>query len=198
MVLAASQSLPVKSLDEFVAFAKSNPGKVTFASAGVGSTIQLPMELLKLQGGLDIAHIPYKGAAPALTDLLGGQVASMFAGVPLLQPHIKSGKVRALAVTSAKRVPELPGVPTIADSGFPGFEVMFWFAVFAPSGTPRPILAKIHSDIVRALRSPDIQRRLTEEALNIAASTPDQLAEFVRAEDTKWSKVIREAKLRLE
>jgi tripartite-type tricarboxylate transporter receptor subunit TctC len=198
MVLAVPPSFSVKSLEEFVAFARSNPGKVTYASAGVGSTIQLPMELLKLQGKLDIAHIPYKGAAPALTDLLGGQVASMFAGVPLLQPHIKSGKLHALAVTSARRVPELPGVPTIGDSGFPGFEVMFWFAVFAPSGTPRQILAKIHTDIVRALRSPDIQRRYAEEGMNIAASTPDQLAEFVKAEDAKWSKVIKESKLTLE
>jgi tripartite-type tricarboxylate transporter receptor subunit TctC len=198
MVLLVNASLPIKSIQDLVADAKANPGKLTYGSAGVGSTIQLPMELLKLQARLDIVHVPYKGGAPALVDLLGGQVSSMFAGLPLTQAHIKSGKLRALAVTSLQRSAELPNVPTIAESGFPDFEVMFWFAVFAPSGTPVPILTKIHADVVRALRSLDVQRRLGDEGLNIAASTPRQLAEYVKAEDAKWSKVIKEAKLTLE
>jgi tripartite-type tricarboxylate transporter receptor subunit TctC len=198
MVLAVNPSLPFKTIQEFVAYAKANPGKLTYASAGVGSTIQLPMELLRLQAGVDIVHVAYKGAAPALTEVLGGQVASMFAGLPALQAHIKSGKLRALAVTASKRSAELPNVPTIAESGFPGFEVMFWFAVFAPAGTPQAVVTKLQADVVKALRTPDVQRRLIEEGLEISASSPDQLAEYVKAETTKWSKVIREAKITLE
>ena len=191
MVLVVNASVPANSIKEFVAYAKANPGKLTYASAGVGSTIQLPMELLKLQAGVDISHIPYPGAAPAITDLLGGNVSAMFAGIPALQAHIKSGKLRALGVTSSARSTEFPTVPTIAESGYPGFEAMFWFATFAPALTPAPIVEKLHSNIVKALQSPDVQARMNDAGVNIAASSPEQLTEYIKAESTKWEKVIK-------
>jgi tripartite-type tricarboxylate transporter receptor subunit TctC len=156
------------------------------------------MELLKLQSGADFTHIPYKGAAPAVIDLLGGQVAAMFAGIPALQAHIKSGKLRALAVTSTTRSRELPTVPTIAESGYPGFEAMFWFAVFVPASTPKQIITALHGKIVTALHSPDVQRRLIEMGMEISASTPEQLNEYLKTETLKWEKVINAGRITID
>ena len=193
MVLVVHPSTPAKSVSEFVAFAKANPGKINYASAGAGSILHLAMEMFRSQAGITIVHVPYKGAAPAVADLLGGHVFAMFADLPLLQPHIKAGKLRALGVTTAKRSSQLPNAPTIAEAGVPGYEAMFWLATLAPAATPRPILAKLHADLVKALGAPDIQRRLTEQGLDVVGSTSDELGTFIKSETIKWAKAVKDS-----
>lgn len=193
MVLVVHPSAPAKSVSEFVAYAKANPGKVNYASAGAGSILHLSMEMFRSQAGVIIVHVPYKGAAPALVDLLGGQVLAMFAGLPLLRPHINAGKLRALGVASPKRSSQLPNVPTITEAGVPGYEVMFWFAGLAPAVTPRPILVRVHTDLVKALGAPDVRRRLEEQGIDIIGSTRDELGAFIRAETIKWAKAVKDS-----
>ena len=193
MVLVLYPAVPARSVSEFVAYAKANPGKINYASGGVGSILHLSMEMFRSMTGTNIVHVPYKGGAPALADLLGGHVLAMFGDLPLLQPHIKTGKMRALGVTTTKRSAQLPNVPTIAESGVPGFEAMLWFATFAPAAVPKPILAKLNADLVKVLNAPDMQRRLAENGVDAAASTPEQLAAFVKSETIKWAKVVKDS-----
>jgi tripartite-type tricarboxylate transporter receptor subunit TctC len=198
MVLVVNPSLPARTLGELIAYAKANPGKVTYGSAGVGSFIHVPMEMFKLRAGVNMVHVPYKGAAPALAELLGGHVSALIAGVPLLQPHVKSGKLRALGVSTTSRTPYLPDVPTIAESGLPGFEVVFWFATMTPAATPKPIIAKLSADIAKALAAPDVRRRFGDEGLDAVGSTPEQLASFLAIETPKWTKVVKDAAITLD
>jgi tripartite-type tricarboxylate transporter receptor subunit TctC len=180
-------------VSEFVAYAKANPGKISFASAGVGTSQHLAMELLKSMTGINVVHVPYKGGHPALTDLLGGQVQAMFAAVPTSQATIKAGKVRALGVSSLKRSLKLPDVPTIAESGVPGFSVTSWYGLCAPAAVPKPILARLHDDLAKVLAMPDTQQRLSEQGIDVTPSSPEEFAEFVKSEVAKWAKVVKEA-----
>ena len=192
VVLMSTPQFPARTVSEFVAYAKANPGKVSYGSAG--SAPRLAMELLRSLTGIDVVHIPYKGSAPAATDLIGGQIAVMFDNIQAHLPSIKSGRIRALGVGSAKRVAVLPDVPTLQEAGIP-FEATIWYAVFAPAGVPAPILAKLNADIVTALNAPDVLQRLNDMGLSVTPSTPAQLAALVKSEAARWGKVVRETGL---
>lgn len=192
-VLVVHPSLPATSVKELIALAKSKPGELTFASSGNGTSIHLAGELFKTMTGTKMLHIPYKGSAPAITDLLGGQTNMMFDNLPSAMPHIKSGKLRALAVTSAHRSAALPDVPTIAESGIPGYEASSWFGVVAPAGTPKEIVAKINADIVRGLSAPDLKDRLSGQGAEPVGNTPEQFAAYIKTETAKWAKVVKES-----
>ena len=161
-VLSVHPSVPVNSVSEFIAYAKARRGKINYGSSGVGTSPHLTMELFKLTTGIDLVHVPYKGGAPALIDLLGGHIPVMFANLPEHLPSIKSGKLRALGVSTAKRSPQLPDVPTVAESGVPGFEVMVWYGLCAPAGVPKPIVAKLNADIVKTLNMPEVKERMAQ------------------------------------
>ena len=192
-VLVVHPSLPAKSVKELIALIKAKPGELTFASSGNGTSIHLAGELFKSMTGTTMLHIPYKGSAPALTDLLGGQTNMMFDNLPSSIQHIKSGKLRALAVTSSHRSSALPDVPTVAESGVPGFEASSWFGVLAPAGTPREIVNKINADIVKALSAPEIRERLSGQGAEPVGNTPEQFAAYIKAESAKWAKVVKES-----
>jgi len=197
-VLVVHPSLPVASVAELVAAAKREPGKLSYASAGPGSQLQLAMELFKSAAGVDIVHVPYKGAAPALNDVLAGHVSSMVSNVLSAKPHIDAGKLRALAVTSLKRVDALPGVPTMAESGFAGYEVVNWFGLFAPAGTPAPIVAWLNAGAVRVLATEDMKQRLATEGAEPVGSTSAAFAVFIKDEMARWSAAARTANIRPE
>lgn len=192
-VLLVHPSVPVKTVGEFIGYAKANPGKISFASAGVGTSQHLAMELLKSMTGINVVHVPYKGGHPAMTDLLGGQVQAMFAAVPTSQATIKAGKLRALGVSSPARSKQLPDVPTIAESGVPGFAVTSWYGLCAPAGVPQAVLAKLQADVHKVLTQPDTEHRLAEQGIEVAATSSEQFAEFVKTEIAKWAKVVKEA-----
>ena len=190
-VLAVYPAFPVNSVAELIALAKSKPGTINFASSGSGTSIHMSGELFKSMAGVDMTHVPYKGSAPALTDLMGGQVQIMFDNLPSALPLIKAGKLRAIAVTSLKRAPALPDVPTISESGLPGFEASSWFGVLAPAGTPAPIVAKINADVNKWLQSPEAREQMLAQGANAAGGTPEQFAAHIRAETEKWAKVVK-------
>jgi tripartite-type tricarboxylate transporter receptor subunit TctC len=192
-LLLVHPSVPTATVGEFIAYAKANPGKISMASAGVGTSQHLALELFKSMTGTQLVHVPYKGGHPALTEVLGGQVQGMFAAVPTSQASIKAGKVRALGVTSLKRSPKLPDVPTIAESGVPGFSVTSWYGLCAPAAVPKPILARLHDDLVKVLAMPDTQQRLSEQGIDVTPSSPEEFAEFIKSEVAKWAKVVKEA-----
>jgi tripartite-type tricarboxylate transporter receptor subunit TctC len=194
-VLIVNPSLPAHSVGEFIALAKAAERKLDYGSPGIGTSPQLSMELFKLMSGIELVHIPYKGNAPAIADLLGGQLPVMFDNLPGSMGHIKAGRVRVLGVSSAVRHPSLPDVPTIAESGLPGFEVVVWYAVFA-AGTPPPdVLARLAAAASRAVNSPEVQKKLSETGVDPGASSPDDLATRVRTEMAKWAKVVKDAGL---
>ncbi|HET7199615.1 MAG TPA: tripartite tricarboxylate transporter substrate binding protein [Burkholderiales bacterium] len=197
-VLVVHPSLAVKSLAELIAYAKQHPGQLNFASAGIGTSPQMSVELLKSMAGIDMVHVPYKGTAPGVVDLLAGQVLVMAPNVLTALPHIKSGKLRALAVTSAKRSVALPDIPTVAESGLAGYDSTQWYGVLAPAGTPRPVVARLHDEIVRALRDPDVMKRLAADGAEPVGSTPEDFAAFIRSESEKWAKVAAAAHIRAE
>ena len=190
-VLAVNPAFPVNSVAELIALAKSKPGTINFATSGSGTSIHLSGELFKTMAGVDMTHVPYKGSSPALTDLMGGQVQIMFDNLPSALPLNKAGKLRAIAVTSQKRAPVLPDVPTISESGLPGFEASSWFGVLAPTGTPAPIVAKINADVNKWLQSPEARDQLLAQGANAAGGTPEQFAAHIRAETEKWAKVVK-------
>jgi tripartite-type tricarboxylate transporter receptor subunit TctC len=192
-VLVANPSQPFKTVPELIAYAKVNPGKVTYGSSGNGSSIHLSGELFKTMAKVDMVHVPYKGSAPAVNDLLGGQIAIMFDNLPSALPHIKAGKLRAIAVTSAKRSPELPNVPTIAESGVPGYEATSWFGMFAPAATPPAIVAQLNAVIVKALNDPEIKKRISEQGAEVHPETPAEFAAYIQKESAKWGKVVRDS-----
>jgi len=190
-ILVVHPSVPAKNVNELIALAKANPGKISFASAGSGSSLHLSGELFNLMANVNIVHIPYKGSAPAVTDLLGGQVQLMFDNAPSALQHVKLGKLRALAVTSAQRSPAAPDVPTMIEAGLAGYEVTSWFALFAPANTPKEIIQKLNSEINKALTTPAMVESLAKMGAVAAGNTSMQLTEFVATETTKWAKVIK-------
>lgn len=194
-VLVVHPSVPAQSLKEFVALVKANPGKYNYASPGFGTSPQMTMELFKLTAGIDLFHVPYKGGAPALADVMGGQVAGMFGNLPEQLAAIKSGKTRALAVSSSQRNAQLPEVPTVAESGFPGFEVTVWYAVCAQSGVPRPILDKLHATLVKTLVLPEIRARLAESSIEATPTSQEEFAAFIQAETERWARVVKDANI---
>jgi tripartite-type tricarboxylate transporter receptor subunit TctC len=190
-VLEVTPSLPVNTVSDLIKLAKEKPGQINFASSGSGTSIHLSGELFKTMAGVDMTHVPYKGSAPAITDLMGGQVQVMFDNLPSSLQQIKAGKLRAIAVTSAQRAPSLPNVPTIAESGLAGFEASSWFGVVAPAGTPQAIIARINADINQWLQSPDAKEKLLAQGAAAAGGTPEQFAAYIRTETEKWAKVVK-------
>jgi tripartite-type tricarboxylate transporter receptor subunit TctC len=190
-VLEVNPAVEAKTVAELIALAKKNPGKLNFASSGSGTSVHMSAELFKLLAGLDIVHVPYKGSAPALTDLLGGQVDLMFDNLPASLSHIKAGKLRPLAVTSAHRSPALPEVPTMAEAGIEGYEATAWFGVLAPAGTPRPIVEKLAAEIAKGLKTPAGKAALADQGAEAVGGTPDEFGVFIKAELEKWAKVVK-------
>ena len=196
--LASHPSLPVKTLKELIAYAKANPGKLNYASSGTGSGNHLMGEMLKTAAGIDLVHVPYNGGGPGLVALLAREVELMITPPPTLIPQAKAGRVRLLAVSSAKRSPALPDVPTIAESGFPGFESTVWYCVVGPRGLPQPIVAQLHAALTAILKSPEFRDRLAADAVLAESSSPQELMSFIRAEIPKFAKVIRSSGIRPE
>ncbi|MBI3514630.1 MAG: tripartite tricarboxylate transporter substrate binding protein [Proteobacteria bacterium] len=197
-VMVVNPSVPATTVAEFIAYAKANPGKLNYASQGNGTTSHLGAELLRIRAGIDIVHVPYKGTAPALNDLLAGNVDMMFDNLVSSLPQIRAGTLRALAMGSARRAPTLPDVPTLIESGFPDFESTAWFAMVAPARTPPDIVAKLNTTVVAALRQPEVSARLDDLGAATIASTPDVLAAKIRTEIARWAAVIKAAKITLE
>jgi tripartite-type tricarboxylate transporter receptor subunit TctC len=197
-VLAVNADSPVRTVQELIAEAKAKPGALTFASSGAGTSQHLAGELFKRLAGVEITHIPYKGSAPALQDLIGGHVSMVFDNVVAVAALIKSGKVRPLGVTSLKRVQAFPEVPTIAESGLPDYEVVSWQGIFAPAGTPPDIVKRLNEEIVKILRMPDVVERMDTLGLEPIGNTPEEFANFQRAEIAKWARVVKEAGLKPE
>ncbi|RYX94405.1 MAG: tripartite tricarboxylate transporter substrate binding protein [Comamonadaceae bacterium] len=192
-LLVANPAQPFKNVKELIAYAKANPGKLNFGSSGNGSSIHLSGELFKSMTKVDMQHVPYRGSAPAMTDLLGNQVAIMFDNMPSAIQHVRSGKLRPLAVTTAKRSPELPDVPTIAEAGVPGYEATSWFGLLAPAGTPPAVITRLNTAIVKVLADPAVKKKIEEQGAEVVAETPAQFAAFIQSESVKWGKVVRES-----
>jgi tripartite-type tricarboxylate transporter receptor subunit TctC len=190
--LVVHPGVPARNVKELVALARARPGQLNFASAGLGSTNHLATELLKSMTGISVTHIPYKGSAPAVIDVIGGQVDFVIAPMPVVLQHVKGGKLRALAVSTARRAVALPEVPTIAESGFPGYEATNSVGVLAPAGTPREIVAKLNAEIVRVLNLPEVRERLLGLGAEPVGNTPEQFGEYIRVEIAKWGKVVKQ------
>jgi tripartite-type tricarboxylate transporter receptor subunit TctC len=187
-----------KSLDEFLASAKAKPGSFNYASTGPGGMPHLAAELLKATAKVDMVHVPYSGAAPAVTDLLGARVEMMFADIPVLLPHVQAGKLRALAVGSAERVSMLPDVPTTTEKGLPAVEAENWYGIVAPAGTPKAIIDKMHATITAALRTPEVKQKLEPIGAILVGNTPDQFTAYIQSEEKKWAEVVRVSGAKLE
>jgi tripartite-type tricarboxylate transporter receptor subunit TctC len=190
-ILVAHPSLPVSNVKELIAYAKAHPGKLNFGSASVGSVGHLTGVMLNQMAGIDMQHVPYKGSGQAVVDVVGGQIQLMFSGMSSVMGHIKAGRLKPLAVTGAKRSPAVPDVPTIAESGFPGFSATAWYGVLAPANTPRPIVNRLHDEIVKALALPDVKKRLESVGFELVGDSPDQFAQFIKTELKKWDKVVK-------
>ncbi len=197
-VLVLNPSVPAKSVQEVIALAKAQPGKFTYASSGNGTSIHLSGELFKSMTGVDMLHIPYKGSSPAVTDLLAGQVNMMFDNIPSSLPHIKAGKLRALAVTGSKRSQLLPDLPTIAEAGVPGYDSYVWFGIVAPAGTPPEIIARLNAALVKTAATPEFRDRLTGQGYDVLSSTPEQMAASIRSEIDKWGKIVKASGARVD
>ncbi len=191
LVLVAHPSVPANTLKELVAHINAQGGKFQYASAGNGTPQHMTGELFKSVAKLDVIHIPYKGSAPAINDLLGGHVPVMFDSMVAITPHIKSGKVKAIAITSAKRSPQFPDVPTFAEAGYPQVESYAWYGFFAPAGTPKDLVAKINAAALKAMKTPEFQRTLADTGSDFVGDTPENFKAFVEAESQKWSKVVK-------
>jgi tripartite-type tricarboxylate transporter receptor subunit TctC len=192
-VLVVNPSLPVKTVAELIAYIKAHPGTVSYGSAGKGSTEHLSGELFRSMTGTEIAHIPYKGGAPMMTDLISGQIQMAIETSPSAAPHVRSGRVLALAVTTPKRSSAYPGVPTLDEAGVKGFDVTTWFALMAPRGTPPAIERRVNAELAKLLKRPDIQKRFEEQGVSAGDMTPQQLSGFIRSETAKWGKVAKES-----
>ncbi|MGZ5142128.1 MAG: Bug family tripartite tricarboxylate transporter substrate binding protein [Burkholderiales bacterium] len=193
LILVAHPSLPAKNVRELFALAKAKPDSVTFGSPGNGTTGHLGTEIIKTAGGVKMTHIPYKGASPAFTGLLSGEISVYMSSIQPAIPMLNAGRVRALGVTSAKRMATLPNVPTISESGLPGYEVTNWYGVMMPAGVPKDVLTKIHGDLVKVLKMPDVQQRFQSEGGDTTSNTPEQFAAFIKTEIAKWGKAVRES-----
>jgi tripartite-type tricarboxylate transporter receptor subunit TctC len=197
-VLVVHPSVPAKTFAELIAYAKANPGKLNFASPGAGSGAHLAGELLKVDASIDMVHVPYKGLAPAVNDLLGGNTQLMFAGISTVIQYVRTGKLVALAIASPKRSPELPDVPTVAESGLPGFEVTSWYGIVTRAGTPTAIIEKMQRDMAEALRQDDVRAKLASAGLEPVGSTPDEFAATIKAETRKWGDIVRKAHITVD
>jgi tripartite-type tricarboxylate transporter receptor subunit TctC len=193
LILVVNNDLPVRSVKELIAYAKANPGKLNFASSGNAAAPHLAGESFKLTAGAPMQHVPYKGSAPAITDLIGGQVQLMFDSMPSAMPHVKAGKIRPLAVSTAKRVAAVPDLPTVAEAGVPGYDINTWYGVWAPKGTPRDIVLRLQAEIVKVLALPDTRERYAGLGAEPVGSTPDEFAAYCKSELVKWAKVVKES-----
>jgi len=197
-ILVAHPSLPAKSFKEFIALSRSQSGKLTYASAGLGAGTHLAMEMLMMSQNIDLVHVPYKGTGPALTALLGNQISVFFSTFASALPHVKAERLRAYAVTSAKRAPTLAEVPTVAESGVPGYEYSTWYGLLAPAGTPRAITDKLNQTTVAVLNAPDYRQRLLAQGMDPVPSTAAHYAAYLKSETEKWTKVVRAANIPLQ
>jgi tripartite-type tricarboxylate transporter receptor subunit TctC len=198
IVLAAHPSIPVKSVKDLIALAKSKPGQLNFGSAGNGTVFHLVGELFKQQAGIDIVHVPFKGGGPTIVNLVAGQVSLAFETMLALSPHIQAGKVRALAVTGAQRSSVMPELPTVAELGFADIVAENWYGFYVPAGTPKPLIARLNAEIVKILRTQDVKERFLSQGTEIVGSTPEQLAEYIRNEMVKWSRAAKQAGARID
>ena len=197
-ILVVNPAVPAKSVKELIALAKAKPGQLNYGSSGSGSSLHMTGELFKLATGTDITHVPYKGTAPALIDLLSGQVQMLFSTMPSVVPHVKSGKLRGLGVSSVKRSEVVPDVPTIAEAGVPGFEVLNWQGIVVPKKTPDAIVQKLNRALLEALKSPETIKALANQGLDAAGGTPGEFGALIKSEIEKYGKVAKAANLRLE
>ena len=192
LMFVANPSVPVKNASELIAYAKANPGKVNFGSSGTGTPLHLGGELFNVQAGTDITHVPYKGAAPALTDVLGGQIQTAMIGTPAALPYVKSGKLTPIGVTSLKRSPNAPEVPAIAET-LPNFEVELVYALVAPAGTPNAIIKRLNTQMGTILNNPEVKTQLASRGFDVQTSTPEQLGAYIKAEVTKWAPIVKKS-----
>jgi tripartite-type tricarboxylate transporter receptor subunit TctC len=197
-VLIVHPSLPVKTVKELIALAKTRPGQLAYASTGAGQSTHLSAELFKQMARVDMIHVPYKGSAPALTDMVAGQVTVMFDNMPSCLPFVKAGRLKAIAVTSTRRSPTTPELPTVAEAALPGFDVTVWFSVLAPANTPRDIVARLNGEIVKALKAPDMRERLSQQGAEPVGNTPEEFAGVIKRDLAKWSKLVKDANIRLD
>jgi tripartite-type tricarboxylate transporter receptor subunit TctC len=197
-IVVVHPAFPASSIEELIRKIKSEPGKIAFASSGNGSAQHLAAELFRQRAGLDMVHVPYKGGGPALIDVMGGQVPVYFGNMASALPHVKSGKLKALAVTSAKRSPAAPELPTVAESGMPGYQVYEWNAIFAPAGTPGAVINRLQSEISKVVRIPEVRDRMLALGGEIVASSPAELGAWVREQSASWSRVVRAANIKPE
>jgi tripartite-type tricarboxylate transporter receptor subunit TctC len=196
--LVAHPSLPASSVKELIALARAHPGEINYGSGGNGSTPHLSAALFAAMAGVELTHVPYKGTAPATADLIGGQVQIAFLGIPAVLPHLKSGKLRILAVTGMRRSPELPNVPTVDESGVPGYEVSPWYGLLAPAGTPRSIIGRLASETTHIVRTAEMRERLAVQGAEAAGGTPEEYVAVIREDAAIWARVIEQAGLRTE
>jgi len=197
-LLVVHPALPASNVQEFIALAKAKPGHLNFGSSGVGTPNHLGGEMLKAMAGINIVHVPYKGGAASITDLIAGQVQLVFSSAPSVVPHVRTGRLKALAVGSAKRTSALPNVPTVAESGVPGYEYTTWYGIFAPARTPTPIIARLNAEIVRMLAEPQMSQRFQSQGGDPASSTPAALTAYMREETARWTRVIKTAGIKIE
>jgi tripartite-type tricarboxylate transporter receptor subunit TctC len=196
-ILAVHPSVPATTFKDFIAYAKANPNALTYASSGTGGSAHLAGELLKSATGIEMVHVPYKGASAAIADVLRGDVKSMF-GLSVVLPHVKDGKLRPLAATGLRRMKSLPDLPTIAESGFPGFEATAWYGLLAPAGTPEPAVVKLHEAAATALKAPEVRDKLESSGYDIVGSTPSQFSAYIKSEQKKWSDIVKAAGIKVE
>ena len=197
-LLVAHPSFPPNTVKELIDYAKAKPGKINYGSSGNGTSVHLSMELFKSMTKTFMVHIPYRGSAPVVTDLLAGQVDVMFDNVPNVIQHVRAGKMKALGVSTAKRSALAPEVPSLNEAGVPGYDLSVWFGVLAPAGTPREIVQRLNTEIVRILQSPDVKERFLKQGVDVQTSTPEQFDAFVRSEVARWAKVIKDAGIRAD
>jgi tripartite-type tricarboxylate transporter receptor subunit TctC len=198
LVVAVNPSLPIRDLAEYVAAAKVAPGSITYATPGNGTSMHLTGVMFSLASGVELTHVPYRGSAQATTDLIAGLVKSSFADVLVVLPHLRAGSVRGLAVTGAERHPLLPELPTVAEAGLPGFLAESWQGVFAPPGTPRAVLARLHAEVAKAMQAPEIREAFAQQGFRVEATEPADFAVFVKAEVAKWGDVVKRGGVRLD
>ncbi len=197
-VLMVHPGIPAKAVKELVAYTKANPNKINYASAGQGSLIHLMTELFKVRTGADMNHVPYKGMGGAYVDMLAGRIQAAFPSIISVLPHLKTGKLRALAVSSAQRSPSLPDIPSVQETGVPDFDVSQWYGLFAPAGTPRPVIDRIHREVVDILKTADMQKRMAGDGAEGVGNSPVEFAAYVKAETARWSEVIKKSNIRAD
>jgi len=197
-MLVAHPAFPVNSVQDLIKLAKAKPGSINYGSSGAGTSVHLSMELFKSMTGTNMTHIAYKGSAPVVTDLIGGQVDVMFDNIPNVIQHVRAGRMKALAVSGAKRAASAPDVPTVIESGVPGYDVSVWFGVLAPAGTPRDIVMRLNSDIVKIIATPDVTDKFVKQGVEPRTGTPEQFGDLIKSEVPRWAKVIRDAGIKAD